>query len=86
MDLVDSVSLGSFRLPKSFFHKMAELYPEEFLFASPLETIEGIISYKANLKLQPLQYCQNEILSYVPEQKFYPCEELGRIREQPLQN
>ena len=79
VDLIDSVSLGSFRLPKSFFHKMADLYPEELLFASPLETTEGMVSYKSNLKFQLLQFCQDEILSYVPEQKFHPCEEMSRI-------
>ena len=65
---------------------MADLYPEELLFASPLEVTDGMVSYKANLKFQLLQFCQNEILSYIPEQKFHPCEELGGISEQHIPN
>ena len=40
--LLHSVSLGSFRLPKSFYRSLARLYPDEVLFASPLEeTVTG---------------------------------------------
>ena len=42
-DRLHSVSLGSFRLPRDYFHIMQGLYPEEPLFASPLEERNGTV-------------------------------------------
>lgn len=72
-ELIHSVSLGSFRLPKDFFQRMSRLYPEELLFASPLDETEGMISYKKYILDETMDFCTNEILNYIPENKFYPC-------------
>ncbi len=68
-----SVSLGVFRLPEKYFKKIHNLYPEETLFASPLETKNKVTSYKAELEQEMLQYCTELLLSYIPESKFFPC-------------
>jgi len=75
-DQIHSVSLGSFRLPKAFFQKIERLYPEELLIASPLEQKNGIVSYHTDLKDRLLAFCRDEILRWLPEQKFFPCEPL----------
>ena len=46
-DSLHSVSLGVFRLPDKYFKKIHKLYPKEKLFASPLESKQGMMSYKA---------------------------------------
>jgi len=69
-----SISLGSFRLPKDFFKTLSRMYPDEMLFASPLQESEGIISYKQSLHDDLLNYCSNRILQYVPDELFFPCE------------
>ena len=70
-----SVSLGSFRLPKSFHRNLARLYPDEILFASPLEeTADGMIAYRDDIRRKLLSFCRDTLLNYLPEEKFFPCE------------
>jgi spore photoproduct lyase len=45
-----SVSLGSFRLPEHYFKKMQKLYPDEKLFAGPLQSSNGTIGYERPLE------------------------------------
>lgn len=68
-----SVSLGVFRLPEKYFKKIHKLYPEEKLFASPLETTQKMTSYKSELEQEMMQYCTDQLLSYIPKSKFFPC-------------
>ncbi len=68
-----SVSLGTFRLPDKFFKKMHRLYPKEKLFSGPLESKQGMISYKSELELEMMDYCTGLLKSYVPEDKLFPC-------------
>ena len=73
--LLHSVSLGSFRLPKSYYQALSRLYPEEVLFASPLaETGDGMVTYREAIRDDLLSFCKNALLSYIPEDKFFPCE------------
>lgn len=68
-----SVSLGTFRLPDAFFRRVSGLYPEEPLFAGPLESRDGMVSYRRNLEDTLFGYCRQQILRYIPEDKFFPC-------------
>ena len=68
-----SVSLGSFRLPKQFFSRLSRMYPEERLFASPLEEKNGMISYRAELEKEMTDYCMEQVLGYTPASKLFPC-------------
>lgn len=72
-DLLHSVSLGVFRLPEKYFKKVHKLYPEEKLFASPLETKHKMTSYKAGIENEMMQYCSEQLLTYIPKSKFFPC-------------
>ena len=73
--LLHSVSLGSFRLPKSYYQTLSRLYPEEVLFASPLaETGDGMVTYREAIRDDLLSFCKTALLSYIPEHKFFPCE------------
>jgi spore photoproduct lyase len=68
-----SVSLGAFRLPESFFKKLQKLYPEEKLFAGPLESNLGMVSYRQALEQEMTEYCTEQLLSFIPKDKFFPC-------------
>jgi spore photoproduct lyase len=72
-ELLHSVSLGVFRLPEKYFKKLLKLYPEEKLFASPLETNKGMTSYKSEIEQEMIDYCSALILNYIPHAKFFPC-------------
>lgn len=71
-----SVSLGSFRLPRDYFRTIHQLYPDEILFASPLEENNGITGYKRTLEREMLDYCSEKILSLIPDEKFFPCHDV----------
>lgn len=71
--LIHSVSIGDFRLPKAFFQKIFRLYPEELLFASPLEDSRGGISYKQEIRREMLDFCRDEISGHISPQKLFPC-------------
>jgi spore photoproduct lyase len=68
-----SVSLGVFRLPENFFKKVHKLYPEEKLFAGPLVSQQGMVSYKQELEQDMMGYCTEQILTYISADKFFPC-------------
>ncbi len=70
-----SVSLGSFRLPKSYFQTLQKLYPEEILFASTFEENNGMVAYPEPLLNELLSYCSKLLLNIIPEEKFFPCHE-----------
>lgn len=68
-----SVSLGVFRLPEKYFKKMHKLYPDARLFASPLVNTQGLISYRADLERELLDFCSATLLRYISEEQFFPC-------------
>lgn len=72
-EMVHSVSLGPFRLPRAFYKNIIQLYPEEALFAGPLEDIKGMVSYKKGIEEEMLEYCTKLLLNYIPESLLHPC-------------
>jgi spore photoproduct lyase len=68
-----SVSLGVFRLPESYYKKIHKLYPDEKLFASPLQHQGGMVSYRQELEQEMMQYCSKQLLTHIPSSKFFPC-------------
>lgn len=70
---IHSVSLGAFRLPDAFFRRMTDLYPAEKLFAGPLQSRNGMTSYRGDIEEEMLAFCRDEILRYLPEDRFFPC-------------
>jgi len=73
LNRLHSVSLGVFRLPENFFKKVHKLYPEEKLFAGPLITQQGMVSYQQELEQEMMNYCTEQLLTYIPADKFFPC-------------
>jgi spore photoproduct lyase len=68
-----SVSLGTFRLPDTFFKKVHKLYPEEKLLAGSFENQQGMISYSNHIEQDMMNYCSEQILNHIPANKFFPC-------------
>jgi spore photoproduct lyase len=68
-----SVSLGVFRLPEQYFKKIHKLYPDEKLFASPLQTTSGMVSYRHELEQTMMADCSDMLLQYIPQHRFFPC-------------
>lgn len=74
-DRLHSVTLGSFRLPEQMFKNMRSLYPEEELFATKLETSDGLVSYRDELEREMLSFCADRIRERVPDDRFFPAVE-----------
>ncbi|QPK63000.1 DNA photolyase [Methylomonas sp. LL1] len=72
-ETLHSASLGVFRLPEQYFKKIHKLYPDEKLFASPLQTASGMVSYRADLEGAMMADCTAMLLEYIPRTKFFPC-------------
>jgi len=75
VESIHSVSLGGFRMPVNFFKKMVRLYPDEKLFASPMQDSNGMMEYEKNLEEDMLGFCELEILKYINQSQFFPCYE-----------
>lgn len=73
INALHSVSLGLFRTPERFFKNMVKLYPEETLFASPLQTTSGMVSYHSAQEQELWQYCESALLAHIPQSIYYPC-------------
>ncbi len=73
LKLLHSVSLGVFRLPEKYYKKMHKLYPDEKLFASPLQIQQGMVSYRQDLEQQMTDSCSRMLLEFIPEELFFPC-------------
>ena len=68
-----SVSLGTFRLPRSYFRNIVQLYPDEPLFAGAFSASNGMISYPRALEQEMTAFCSRELLQHIPESLLFPC-------------
>lgn len=73
---IHSVSLGSFRLPRDYFHKLQKLYPDERLLASPLADEDKKIGYPAAIRNQMLDFAAEQIQQFIEPGRFFPCHEM----------
>lgn len=70
---IHSVSYGSFRLPKTYYDRVSRLYPDEKLFAGPMENQAGLIGYRRQLEEEMLRFCATELADHVPADLVFPC-------------
>jgi len=56
-----SITLGNFRLPRSHFQRMANLYPDERLFAQNLDDGDGQIAYPHASAEGMLAWCEEQV-------------------------
>ena len=71
---IHSVSLGSFRLTRDHFRSVSRLYPDEPLFAQPMELDNGIVSYPVEREREMIEFCEAAVLQHVPRHNYHPCD------------
>ncbi|MCS5688448.1 MAG: hypothetical protein NZ659_06675 [Acidimicrobiales bacterium] len=76
---IHSVTLGPFRMPKTFFRNVVRLYPEEPLFASPFSDRGTMISYAESREYEMIEFCVNELSRYLPASKLFSCSPESRL-------
>lgn len=69
-----SVSLGLFRLPHPFHKRLLRLYPDEPLFAAPLDDGGDTVTYPGEIEAEMTAFCRDEILRRVPREILHPCQ------------
>ncbi len=74
-DRIHSVSLGGFRLPQKYFNRMLKLYPDEPLFAGPVDSCGGMVRYRPEIEEELMAFCRAELLKRIPEKILFRCEE-----------
>jgi len=74
VEQLHSVSLGPFRLPRTYFRNILQLYPDEPLFAGPFAESQGMVSYHAELENEMTAFCTRRLREYVPESLLFPCQ------------
>ena len=74
MSQIHSVSLGAFRLPKEMFERMYKLYPDEKLFAGPLEERKKMVSYSEDREELMTGKIKSLLFDYISESIFFPCQ------------
>ena len=72
-DKLHSVSLGSFRLPKSYYKKIVKLYPDESLLHGPLTTLSAMVSYEQDLDEELRSFCMEGLKKHVPQDILFVC-------------
>ena len=70
---IHSVSVGPFRLPKPYFKKLIQLYPDEPLFADSFNTGKQLVSYTDVQEEDMITWCSAEALRYISDAQFFPC-------------
>lgn len=70
-EAIHSVGFGAFRLPRDYFARMVRLYPEERLFASPLEERSGMVSYEYSVEEEMTGFCRKLLRERVAEERLF---------------
>lgn len=73
---IHSVTLGTFRAPKSIYKNMMNLYPSEPLFYHQMHLHDQGYGYAKDQESQAMEFCSSKILQYLPKEKFFPQMEL----------
>ena len=68
-----SVSFGPLRYPKKMYNTIAALYPEERLFAFPMQTAGQTVSYGPKIENEMAIYIQGELKKHVSADRIFQC-------------
>lgn len=72
-DLIHSVSLGEFRMPRGFFKKIKKLYPEEPLYNLDMDDSEGMTFFRQSQEQSVSGFCREQLLRWIDEDKLFNC-------------
>ena len=72
-EAIHSVTFGPLRFPKEMFKNLVKLNPESKLLSSPLFLRGTRITYKAEIELEMVNFCQELVRSYAPEAMSFNC-------------
>ncbi|MDT8406498.1 MAG: DNA photolyase [Methylococcales bacterium] len=68
---IHSVTLGTFRLPETYYKTLQHLYPDAKLLAGPLCQTQGQVTYQSAIIQQMADFCQTELARYLPASRVF---------------
>ena len=68
-----SVSFGPLRYPKKMYKTIEALYPEEKLFAFPLQTTGTLVSYGPEIENEMANYIHEELKKFLGANRIFQC-------------
>ena len=76
---VHSVTIGAFRMPRSFFRNVVRLYPDEPLLAGAFDHRANSVSYSPDRQREMFSFCLEQLRRYVQPEIIYTCAEEQRV-------
>ena len=70
-NLIMDISIGVFRISKDYLKKMRNQNQNSEILYYPFDCIDGVYTYKEEIKNDMINFVKNEILKYVEEKKIY---------------
>ena len=70
-ELIDSVTLGGFRLPKPFYKNMRKLYPEHWMLYAGLCEQQGQVQYTQEIETAALRTVSEYCHRFMPKDKVF---------------
>jgi len=72
-EAIHSVSFGPLRFPKAMYRKIFKLYPDEMLFAGPLDEMGSIVSYNGDIENEMTDFCRQMFAKFIPDSIVFQC-------------
>ncbi len=73
VEAIHSVSLGTFRMPESYFHRITRLYPDDPFLAGPFAAQDGMTCYEQAIETRLYADCLRLLQDHCPPGKLFPC-------------
>ena len=70
---IHSVSIGPVRFPVEMYAKIAQLYPQEKLFASGLKKTGQMVSYTQEREQELTFFARTQLGQWISDHKFFTC-------------
>ena len=80
-DLIDSVTLGGFRLPKGFYKTMHKLYPEHWLFSAGLDDKSGMITYREQIETEVLNTVGEMCEKFIKSDRLFTYSSFDKVND-----
>ena len=70
-DLLHSISIGVFRLPRDFYRNMERQYPDNPFIAQPFEHRNGQVSYPVHIESEMTNWCYSQLVRHIDKDRIF---------------
>ena len=70
-DLIHSVTIGTFRLPKEFYRTLENLYPDSQFVAQPFVLSNGTVTYPKSVETDMKGWCYERLVEFIDSDRIH---------------